>query len=136
MGRRSASRGMTLLEVMLAASIMASVVALVLTGYSRMAAAASVARGYRQAAELLELKLAEVYSTADPTTLDLQGKFSDMEDVQTPLANAAWLIEVTSVKTGLSQVKVTVTWQSNRGQESVWAATLKFLPSEITGQSG
>ena len=116
---------------------MASVVALVLTGYSRMAAAASVARGYRQAAELLELKLAEVYSTADPTTLDLQGKFSDMEDVQTPLANAAWLIEVTSVKTGLSQVKVTVTWQSNRGQENVWAATLKFLPSEIiAGQSG
>jgi type II secretory pathway pseudopilin PulG len=134
---------MTLLEVVLAAAIMASVVALVMTGYARMAAAASVAKEYREAAELLHGKLAEVYGAEDPATVEAQGTFDsmdqgiadDMGNVQTPLKNAAWVIEITPVQTGLSQVKVTVTWQSNRGQENVWAATLKFLPNEITGQS-
>jgi type II secretory pathway pseudopilin PulG len=125
---------MTLLEVALAASIMASVVAVILTGYSRMAAAASVAKGYREAAGFLQLKLNEVYGADDLTALAAQGKFADVENLQTALRNAAWQMETTSKKTGLSEVKVTVTWQSNRGEESVSASTLKFLPGEITTQ--
>jgi type II secretory pathway pseudopilin PulG len=136
MRSRAANSGMTLLEVMLAASIMAAVVALILTGYSRMAAAATVAKGYREGAELLELKLKEVYATDDLSTLETQGKFADETDVSTPLQDAAWRIDVTSKQTGLAGVKVTVTWQSNRGEETVSASTLKFLPDEITTQSG
>lgn len=127
---------MTLLEVVLAASIMASVVALVLTGYARMAAAAGVAREHREASELLELKLQEVYGSDDLSTLATQGKFADVTDLETPLPDAAWQIDTVSRKTGLSELKVTVLWQSVRGEESVSASTLKFVPSEITGQSG
>jgi len=135
MRQRSANKGMTLLEVILAASIMAGVVALIMTGYSRMAAAATVSKGYREGAELLELKLKEVYATDDLSALESQGKFTDSSDVTTPLQDAAWRIDVTSIQTGLAEVKVTVTWQSNRGEETVAASTLKFVPAEITAQS-
>lgn len=135
MPHRRANSGMTLLEVLLAASIMAGVVALIMTGYSRMAAAATVARGYREGAELLELKLKEVYATDDLSTIESQGKFADTPDVATPLRDAAWRMDVTSKQTGLAEVKVSVTWQSNRGEETISASTLKFVPSEITAQS-
>jgi len=124
---------MTLLEVALSSAIMASVVAVVVTGYSRMAVASGVAREYREAAGLLELKLAEVYASDDLTKLDLQGKFDDVEDFQTRLRDAAWTIEIVSRKTGLSEVKVSVSWQSRRGAEGVSASTLKFEPGELAG---
>lgn len=127
-------RALTLLEVVLAASIMASVVALILTGYSRMAAAAAVAREYRQATELLAMKLQEVYAVDDLTGLDLDGKFADEGLTGALPAEAAWRIELTSRKTGLSEVAVTVSWQGPRGLESVDASTLKFLPEEASTQ--
>jgi type II secretory pathway pseudopilin PulG len=126
---------MTLLEVVLAASIMGGAVVLILTGYSRMAAAAGVMNEYRQATELLEMKLGEIYAADDMSTMTLQGKFADTEDFQTPLKDAAWRIDTVSKKTGLSAVTVTVSWRSNRGEESVSAATMKFVPGELAGQS-
>jgi type II secretory pathway pseudopilin PulG len=133
--RRARSNGLTLLEVVLSASIMAGVVALVLTGYARMASAALAARERSEAAALLEIKLHEIYALSDLTLLELQGDFADVEDFGTPLADAAWQIEVTSIESGLSRVDVTVTWRGGRGEDAVKASTLKFLPSELQAQS-
>jgi type II secretory pathway pseudopilin PulG len=131
---RRRNRGLSLLEVVLAASIMASVVALILTGYSRMAAAAKTAMEYRRATELLGLKLQEVYGLDDLNDLDREGDFADADLPGLALPGASWRIEVASRKTGLSQIKVTVSWRGGRGSESIDASTLKFLPGEIAGQ--
>ena len=134
MRRRAGSRGMTLLEVALAAAVMAGVVAVLLTGWSRMAAASGVAGQYREAAEVLRLKLTEVWGCDDLNAIALQGRFADVEDFQTRLRDASWRIETVSKKTGLSEVKVNISWQSNRGEENVSASTLKFMPRELAGQ--
>ena len=135
MRSRPESNGLTLLEVVLSASIMAGVVALVLTGYARMASAAAAAREYGEAAELLQVKLHEIYGLADLKLLEVQGKFAETDDFETPLVDAAWHIETASLESGLARVDVIVTWRGSRGEGSVKASTLKFLPGELQGQS-
>jgi hypothetical protein len=100
-----------------------------------MASAAVAARERSEAAALLEMKLHEVYALSDLTLLELQGDFADVEDFDTPLADAAWHIEIAAIESGLSRVDVTVTWLGPRGDDSVKASTLKFLPSELQAQS-
>jgi hypothetical protein len=104
--RRRREAGFSLLEALLAATVLATGVLVTTQGFSLGARAAALGRQYTQAALLAQSELTELMLEQNLATVEPEGEFADA-----PLPGARWSFTLEDTGTpGLGRLTVTVAW--------------------------
>jgi len=133
--RRRREAGFSLLEALLAATVLATGVLLVSQGFSLGARAAALGRQYTQAALLAQGELTELMLEENLATVEPEGEFVD-----SPLAGARWsLVREDTGTAGLVRLTVTVAWGGLWGERQLSLSALRpefaELPQTTAGPS-
>jgi hypothetical protein len=124
---RRRQAGFSLLEALLAATVLATGVLLVSQGFSLGARAAALGRQYTQAALLAQSELAQLMLEENLATVEPEGEFTD-----SALAGARWsFIEEETGTAGLVRLTVTVTWGGPWGERQLTLSTLRAELTEL-----
>jgi len=134
-GRRRREAGFSLLEALLAATVLATGVLLVSQGFSLGARLAALGRQYTQAALLAQSELTELMLEENLATVEPEGEFTD-----SPLAGAHWSFALEDTGTpGLVRLTVTVAWGGLWGERQLSLSALRpefaELPQTTAGSS-
>ncbi len=114
------ARGFTLIEVLLAASIMTVALTLILSGFSTCLRAAAEARRYTEAALLLERKIAELEMADSLEVGSEEGQFED-DDGEVEYPGYTWRVEIEEAEDveNLLVATVTISWRDRGRDRSV-----------------
>ncbi len=133
---RRREAGFSLLEVLLAATILAGAVLVVSQGFALGARSAALGGQYTRAVLLAEARLAELMLEQELGAVETEG---DFEDASLPEARWSLLLEDTETA-GLLRVSVTVSWGGVWGERQVTLTELRpdfdLLPETIEGGGG
>ncbi len=122
--------GFTLLEVMLAVSILATALVLTLDGFSTSMRAAKLSERYTVANMLLQRKIADLELLDAIETGEEDGDFAD-EDGNDDYPGYRWTTEVVESEDidGLLEATVKITWQDRGHERSAKVVRLFAKPS-------
>lgn len=120
--RRSARRGLTLIEVLATIVMMAIVLPATMQGISMCVSASRDARQRSEAAALAEAKLGELLATGDWQFGALSGEFGDAwPEYHWGAGSATWASDAT-----MTEVYVRVTWTTRQMEREVVLTTLVY----------
>jgi type II secretory pathway pseudopilin PulG len=130
-GRRREA-GFSLLEALLATTVLATGVLVVSQGFSLGTRAAALGRQYTQAALLAQSELTNLMLAQNLGTVEPQGEFTD-----SPLAGARWsFVDEETGTPGLVRLTVTVTWGGPWGERQLSLSALRPEMTELPQTAG
>ena len=116
--QKRASRGFTLIEVLVSIALIGIVLPIVLQAVSVARSAATTARRTSEAATLAQVKLNEMLASGDVTMFGTSGDFGQ------EWPGYQWSCQTLSDTLGYTQVTLTVTWQEQGRARSYNLSTL------------
>jgi len=132
--RRRRQAGFSLLEVLLAAAVLATGVLVVSQGFSLGTKAAALGRQYTEGVLLAQNRLAELLLEDDLDVVDSEGEFGT-----SALPGARWAFAAEDTETtGVVRVTVTVRWGGDWGERQVTLSALRpeFDQLPVSSESG